>query len=180
MSIVTKGGDSGTTGLMFNRRVPKTHPQVEACGAVDELNAALGLARAASRDAAFTGRLLPIQKMLVTLMGELSVAAEDRQRYRREGFPSVDTRLTSHLDQWISELEAQGVSFGDWAMPGGNSVSAALDLARTVCRRAERRACALGDSGQLENAEVIVFLNRLSDLLWLLARREDGKDSNKL
>ena len=173
MSIVTKAGDSGTTGLMYNRRVPKDHPRVEACGAVDELNAALGMARAASRDKGLNEKLLGIQRALVTIMGDLGVASADRQRYVRDGFPLVSPELTGTFDRWVQDIEEKGISFEGWAMPGGNPVSAPLDLARTVCRRAERRVSTLKESGELENGEVLVALNRLSDLLWLLARRSD-------
>ena len=90
MSIVTKTGDAGTTALMFGRRVPKSHPRVEACGAVDELNAALGLARATAADDFVAGHLPAIQKDLIVLMGELGVLPEDLPRYVRDGYSLVD------------------------------------------------------------------------------------------
>ena len=170
MSIVTKTGDQGSTSLMYKRRVSKCHPRVEAYGAVDELNSALGLARA-SASQRFVGEVIePIQKDLVILMGELATAVEDLPRYVKDGFSLVTPDLTSRLDSSVKTIEAQDISFKGWATPGANIASAALDVARTVCRRAERRVCALQESGQLNNPEIIVFLNRLSDLLWLLAR----------
>jgi cob(I)alamin adenosyltransferase len=170
MSIATKTGDDGTTGLMYNRRVPKIHARVEAYGTVDELNAALGLARAAATDDFVRGNLFWIQKSLVDLMGELSVTLEDLPRYAKDGFTLVTPAMTAKLDVLVQEIEAQKVSFNGWATPGATQTSAVLDLARTICRRAERRACALRESGELKNAEIIIYLNRLSDLLWLFAR----------
>jgi cob(I)alamin adenosyltransferase len=175
MSIVTKTGDRGTTGLMYNRRVSKCHPRVEAYGAVDELNAALGLARATATAPFVTQSLDGIQKDLVVLMGELATAAEDLPRYVKDGYTLVTPAMTSTLDPWIREVEARNPSFRGWATPGANLASATLDVARTVCRRAERRVCELNEAGQLQNPEAIIYLNRLSDLLWLLARWEEPR-----
>jgi cob(I)alamin adenosyltransferase len=175
MSIVTKGGDRGTTALMYNRRVSKCHPRVEACGAVDELNAALGLARAAASHDLLRERLTSIQKDLLLLMGELATAAEDLPRYVKDGHARVTPAMPAALEKWISALEAANVSTKGWAIPGANAASAALDLARTVCRRAERRACTLQEAAQLDNPEIVIYLNRLSDLLWLLARWAEVK-----
>jgi cob(I)alamin adenosyltransferase len=175
MSIVTKTGDLGTTALMFGRRVPKNHPRVEACGAVDELNAALGLARATATDD-FVARNLPaIQKDLVALMGELGVLRRDLPRYFRNGHSRVAPAMTATLDALVRKIESQNMAFKGWAMPGATLHSAALDVARTVCRRAERRVCALKESGGPVNAEIIIYLNRLGDLLWLFARRVETK-----
>jgi cob(I)alamin adenosyltransferase len=180
MSIATKTGDSGTTGLMYGRRVLKNHPRVEACGAVDELNAALGLARATAMDD-FVARNLPtIQKDLIVLMGELGVLPEDLPRYVKDGYSPVTPAMTVPLDALVKEIESQNVAFKGWATPGATLHSAALDVARTVCRRAERRVCALKESGVPVNAEIIIYLNRLSDLLWLFARWVETKtDSTK-
>jgi len=173
MSIVTKTGDLGETSLMYNRRVSKCHPRVEAYGDVDELNAAIGLARALSSDAFIADNLLLIQKDLIHLMGELATAIADLQRYVKDGFSRVTPDLTARLETVVVSLEGQKVSFRGWATPGANPAAAALDVARTVCRRAERRVCALQQASQLDNSEVIVYLNRLSDLLWLLGRRAE-------
>ena len=178
MSIVTKKGDDGTTGLMYNRRRRKQDPQVEAYGSVDELNAALGVARAAARQEGLREKLIGIQKDLVTVMGELATLAEDLPRYVKDGFVTVKPEMTSKLDAMAREIEAQKVSFKGWATPGANAAAAALDLARTICRRAERRVCALQEVEEVRsgNPEIVVFLNRLSDVLWLLARWAEGHE----
>jgi cob(I)alamin adenosyltransferase len=170
MSIVTKTGDQGSTALMYNRRVPKSHPRVEAYGVVDEVNAAVGLARASTQHEFVRQNLLAVQKDLIVLMGELATSVEDLPRYIADGYSPVTADMTSRLDKVTQEIEASGISFKGWATPGETLPAAALDLARTVCRRAERRACALQEIGQLKNPEIIVYVNRLSDLLWLLAR----------
>ena len=170
MSIVTKTGDAGTTGLMYGHRVPKNHPRVEACGALDELNAALGLARASSTADFVRAHLLWIQQRLVDVMGEVGVLVEDLPRYTGQGYALVTPDFTARLDALVRELEAQKISFQGWATPGANLAAATLDVARTVCRRAERRVVDLQPSGELKNPEVLIFLNRLADALWLLAR----------
>ena len=170
MSIVTKSGDDGTTALMYGRRVPKTHPRVEACGAVDELNAALGMARASAEHNFIRDSLSAFQKDLIVLMGVLGVLPEDLPRYAKDGFPQVTPAMTARLDELVKEIELQNAGFKGWATPGSVPQSAALDVARTVCRRAERRVCALGEPGVPTHPEIVVYLNRLGDLLWLLAR----------
>jgi cob(I)alamin adenosyltransferase len=175
MSIATKNGDDGTTALIYGRRVPKTHPRVEACGAVDELNAALGVARASAEHDFVRNNLLVIQKDLIVLMGELCVQPEDLPRYVKDGYSLVTPAMTATLDALVRKIEGQNVSFKGWATPGATPQSAALDLARTICRRAERRVCGLKETGELKNAEIIIYLNRLSDLLWLFARWVETK-----
>lgn len=170
MSIVTKTGDKGATGLMFGRRVSKCSPNVEACGTVDELNSAIGLARATSKRKFLRENLFLIQKELVILMGEIGVLETDLPRYLKGGYSRVTPVMTKKLDVLVANLEAQNVSFKGWATPGANLNSAALDVARTVCRRAERRICALQEISELHNPEIIIYLNRLADLLWLMAR----------
>jgi cob(I)alamin adenosyltransferase len=173
MSIVTKTGDDGTTGLMYRRRVSKCHPRVEAYGAVDELNTALGLARAAGPPNGLGAQLLLIQKELVALMGELATLPEDRPRYIQDGYAAVTGEMTARLEKVVAEIEAKKIAFKGWATPGATLPAAALDLARTACRRAERRGWALREAGQLENMEILLYLNRLSDTLWLMARQAE-------
>ena len=170
MSIVTKRGDTGRTGLMYDRRVPKCHPRVEAYGCVDELNAALGIAKAAADQTALRASLTSIQNDLVVLMGELATAAEDMERYVRDGFRLVSPDMAARLEQQVADIEAHQTRFSGWATPGATHDSAALDLARTICRRTERRVCELHEAGEPVNAQILVYLNRLADLLWLFAR----------
>ena len=170
MSIATKTGDHGTTGLMYGHRVPKNHPRVEACGTLDELNSAIGLARATATEKFVSENLFWIQKSLVDVMGEVGVLTEDLPRYEKAGFKLVTPELTAKLDALVKEIEAQKISFAGWATPGATQNSAALDVARSTCRRAERRVYDLRAAGELKNAEILIFLNRLSDLLWLFAR----------
>ncbi|MCC5806824.1 MAG: cob(I)yrinic acid a,c-diamide adenosyltransferase [Opitutales bacterium] len=169
MSIATKNGDDGTTRLMFNRAVPKDDPRVEAYGTVDELNAVLGLARA-SGPPALRARVEAVQRRLVALMGGLAVLPEDAARYRAKGYPCLHDEAVEEVEAWIGELEAADSSFRGWVMPGGTAAGAAFDHARAVCRRAERRVYTLHMQSPVEGV-VLRFLNRLSDLLWLLARK---------
>jgi cob(I)alamin adenosyltransferase len=170
MSIVTRTGDDGTTGLMYNRRVPKSAPRVEAYGTIDELNATLGMARSLTPHAFIQEALLAIQRDLVLVMGELATLPSDLGRYQQDGFKVTDQGFIERVEAVIRRVEAEGVSYKGWATPGATTDSAALDVARTTCRRAERRVHALGASGEPASEVVLVFLNRLSDLLWLLAR----------
>ena len=167
MSIVTKTGDKGMTALMYGRRVSKCHPRVEAYGCVDELNTALGLARATADQPFIRENLFVIQRDLVTLMGELATAVEDLPRYVKDNYTLVTSQLTHKLDALVREVEAQSVSFKGWATPGACLNSAALDGARTVCRRAERRMVSLHPP---VDALALRYVNRLSDLLFVMAR----------
>src|SRR5262245_2898316 len=115
MSIATKTGDAGTTGLMYNRRVPKSHPRVEAYGSVDEVNTAIGMARALATEDFVRGHLLPIQADLVVLMGELATEAGDLERYVKDGFQLVTPAMTVKLDEVVREIEGQQISFKGWA-----------------------------------------------------------------
>ena len=144
---------------------------------MDELNAALGLARAQGGDGFVQETLLAIQRDLVILMGELATATEDLARYVKDGYSVVTQDLTAKLDKVAREIEAQKIDLKGWATPGATPASAALDLARTVCRRSERRVCELEQTLQLNNPEIIIFLNRLSDLLWLMARWVETKSA---
>jgi cob(I)alamin adenosyltransferase len=174
VSICTKTGDSGQTGLMYNRRVSKTHPRIRACGAVDELNAALGLARAELKDPGANEKLLKIQKQLVALMGELATHKDDLERYKRDGFDLLPATAPNEVESWIAELEARNISFRGWATPGATREAAAFDWARAVCRRAEREVQELIEAGEIDNRALQIFLNRVSDYLWLSARAAES------
>jgi cob(I)alamin adenosyltransferase len=176
MSIATKTGDSGETALMFGVRVSKTDMRVEAYGTVDELNAALGLVRATTEEEIIQEAVLSVQKELVILMGELAVADKDHERYLKGGFEVVTAAMVDRLTEVVHDLEENHqVDFKHWATPGYNLSSAALDLARTTCRRAERRVVALSNCPDYVNPESIRYLNRLSDVLWLFARYIETK-----
>lgn len=169
MSIATRTGDDGTTGLLYNRRVPKSHPRIEAVGSVDELNASIGMARALNGPGFIGDNLLAIQKALVNFMGEVATLPEDLEKYRR-AFESITPACTEKLDSIVAEIEGKGVSFRGWATPGANAAAGALDVARTTCRRAERRVHVLVAADEIKNPELLIYLNRLSDVLWLMAR----------
>ena len=171
MSIATKTGDEGETSLMYGRRVPKTDARVDAYGSVDELNSALGLARASAVEGFLSEQILAIQKELVVVMGELATAGEDLDRYTKDGFKLTSPAMTDRLTDVVDDLEKNRLGkFKDWAVPGKTLNAAALDLARTTCRRAERRVAALMAADPKFNREILRYLNRLSDVCWLLGR----------
>ncbi|MDE0826761.1 MAG: cob(I)yrinic acid a,c-diamide adenosyltransferase [Akkermansiaceae bacterium] len=174
MSIVTKTGDDGETSLLFGKRVAKTDPRIEAVGALDELNAVLGVVRASGGSAECVRLIDRLQERLVGLMGEVGILPEDSERYAEKGYPVLDASHVEEVEVAAKGLEAKGLNFSGWARPGaaGSLVAAHLDVARTICRRAERRVLELGDG--VESDYVTVFLNRVSDMLWLLARDAEG------
>jgi cob(I)alamin adenosyltransferase len=179
MSIVTKTGDKGETSLMYGRRVPKDDPRVDAYGCVDEVNAALGFSRALSQNQFICDQILAVQKDLIVVMGELATVPEDRQRYVAEGFQLTSRSMVERLTGVIVDLEKDPSLYPkDWVIPGGNPPSAALDLARTTCRRAERRVATLVEEKKDFNPEILRYLNRLSDLCWVLARYTEKTDEN--
>jgi cob(I)alamin adenosyltransferase len=172
MSIVTKTGDKGETALMYGRRVSKSDPRVDAYGCVDELTAALGLARAFSENAFISEQILLVQKDLIVLMGELATAREDIERYVKDEFKLTSAGMIDRIGGVIVDLEKDKSLYPkDWVIPGGTVVSAALDFARTTARHAERRVAALKNL----NPEILRYLNRLSDFCWVLARYSEKK-----
>ncbi|MEP6937532.1 MAG: cob(I)yrinic acid a,c-diamide adenosyltransferase [Chthoniobacterales bacterium] len=172
MSIATKTGDAGETSLMYGRRVSKTDARMAANGGIDELNAALGVARVTSEEAFVTEQIYVIQKELIVVMGELATAEEDLARYAKDGFELTTATMVDRLTAVIDNLEKDKLlHFTDWVIPGRTMLSATLDVARTTCRRAERTVAAL----PLRNPEIVRYLNRLSDLCWLLGRYAEKK-----
>jgi cob(I)alamin adenosyltransferase len=171
MSIVTKTGDQGETSLMYGRRVLKTHARVEAYGSVDELNAALGLARSVASDKFVSEQILAAQKDLIVVMGELATDPQDRQRFLKNGFHLTTSEMVERVTSEIVDLEKDKSLYPkDWVIPGTTQLSAALDVARTICRRAERQATGMMTLEKDFNGEIVRYLNRLSDLCWVLAR----------
>jgi len=175
-SIVTKTGDRGQTGLLYGGRVSKTDVRTEAYGAVDETISALGLARALTRVKARRVSILRVQRELFTVGAELATDASEYDTLRKH-FLVVTEAMTRQLEGEIDRLEAAVPLADAFVIPGGTSAAAALDVARTVCRRAERRIVAVQEAGMLPNPEVLRYMNRLSDLLFMLARAEEGKAS---
>lgn len=176
-SIATRTGDDGTTSLLYGQRVPKDHPQIETVGAFDELNAALGAAKALlgtdPRGAELRAALTRSQRLLVALMGEVACAEEDAARYAASKFARLGPEDVLVLDRELAALEARGLQLEGWATPGATPLAAAFDVARTAARRAERRLAALPAHGRAVRPELRHFVNRLSDLLWLLAREAE-------
>lgn len=175
MSIATKTGDTGATSLLFGRRVSKSDFRIECNGAIDELNASLGMARAqvaGVTDAGFIRDAIQgVQKELVNLMGEIAVAPGDRPQHAAAGYPAVTSASVDGLTALVDDLEKnRHVNFARWATPGDSVASAALDVARTVCRRAERHVVSLREVDSTLNVQIVRYLNRLSDLCWLWAR----------
>jgi cob(I)alamin adenosyltransferase len=169
MSIATRGGDDGTTGLAFNRRVSKNHPRVRAYGAIDEFSAAIGLARASDPNPKHKEIILGVQKDLLRIMAVLAVGNEDREKMGARYHP-IGAADVERLDALVKELEARTPPFKDWVLPGDDLWSAHLHHARAVCRRAEREIIAARDAGNVVDADLVHYINRLSDICWLLAR----------
>ncbi len=176
MSIATRTGDDGTTSLLYGRRVPKDHPQIEAVGAFDELNVALGAAKTHLPPAAAATRdlLTAIQQNLVALMGELACAEADLARHAGSRFAKLGPADLARLDAAIASLEGQGLKFDGWATPGANPLAVAFDTARVTARRAERRLTSLPAHGRTLRPELRAYANRVADLLWLLARQAEN------
>lgn len=166
MSIVTKTGDGGETGLFGGGRVNKDDPRVEAYGEVDELNAALGLARAQKLDTSLDELLQEIQSQLFTVGSVLATPKESRAA---SVIPQLRTSWAVAMEKQIAGFDRELLPLNAFILPGGTPAASALHLARTICRRAERRVVPLVRDGQV-NPDVVVYLNRLSDLLFTLAR----------
>jgi cob(I)alamin adenosyltransferase len=166
--VTTRTGDDGTTGLGGGQRVGKDAARIEACGAVDELNSFIGQARALGLDPLAGEELGRVQHDLFLLGGELCLLEEDRKRL---GTAGIEERHLERLEALVERLQGELGPLKEFILPGGAPGAAALHVARTVCRRAERRVVALA---RLESVRppVVKYLNRLSDLLFVLARHE--------
>ena len=166
MSIATKHGDKGDTGLIGGARVSKADLRVEAYGTVDELGAALGFARSICEDAEVGELAKAIQRELFTVAGAIASP---------KGGDESETTYVSHamveaLTAHVNRIEATEGLLSDWSLPGDHAAAAAFDVARTICRRAERCVVRLSETGAEVNAQVVPYLNRLSDLIWLMGR----------
>lgn len=170
--IYTKTGDDGTTGLYFGGRVRKDSAQIEVNGAVDEAQAAIGLARAESAPGSeLNEQLTALERELYVLMAEVATAPENRHKLK-PGASLVTEAMVLELERGIDGLRERPDIPSDFTVPGENRCAAALDLARTIVRRAERLAVV----DPVEGSFVVTYLNRLSDLLWAMARGQEGPE----
>lgn len=165
MSIATKTGDKGQTSLIGGLRVSKSDSRVEAYGTVDELNSAIGFARSICDDHEIAEIAKALQRELFHVGSSLATPAESRKKE-----PPVTEKMVDALTDHVHRIEAMEGILSDWSIPGEHPASAAFDVARTVCRRAERAVVRLAESGDDVPPVVITYLNRLSDLLWLFGR----------
>ncbi len=168
MKIYTKTGDQGETGLFGGGRVPKDHPRVEAYGDIDELNAVLGMARAVELMPRIDELLVPVQRDLFSIGALLATPNPDKMKQQLQK-ARIDEARVQQLERAIDDGERELEPLRAFILPGGTPKSAALHVARTVCRRAERRVIGLQRETEMPQI-VIKYLNRLSDLLFVLAR----------
>ncbi len=164
MSIATKTGDKGQTSLVGGQRVSKSDPRVETYGTLDELGSVMGFARSICKNEKVAQATKAIQKDLFTVSASLASPEDDKKTNR------VTQEMVGSLTKQVEEIEAIEGILGDWVLPGEDTVSAAYDVARTVCRRAERAAVRLDESGGGVDPLAVTYINRLSDLLWLFGR----------
>lgn len=171
MRIYTKTGDDGTTGLFYGGRVPKDATAPEAYGTVDEVVSALGVARAAA-GAERAGEILALQRELFVVGAELATAPANHAKLV-DGVSRVTAAMVDRLERLLDEIMDAVGAPTEFVVPGGNPVAAALDHARSVARRAERRAVTHTAAHGIEGSFVVPYLNRLNDLLYMLARAEE-------
>lgn len=172
MKIYTKTGDDGTTGLFYGGRVSKADLGPEAYGTVDEATSALGVARSLA-DGAMVELILSLQRDLFVVGAELATGVENRSKLEPE--TSLATAaMVDRLEREIDRIEADVGMPSEFVVPGGNSLAAALDVARTVVRRGERRAVEWRDRLGITDSHVVPYLNRLADLVYMMARQAEG------
>ena len=169
-SITTKIGDDGTTRLFSGEEVQKDSPRTAAYGDVDELGSLLGVARAHVQHPGISSALVEIQRSLFTVAAELATTEEHVNRLARR----VDDGMLREMDQSREAVEEEIRMPDGFVIPGGTIGAAHIDHARTVARRCERQVVGLIRNGHIQNMNVLIWFNRLSDYLWLLARREEG------
>ena len=166
MSISTKRGDGGQTGLAGGIRTSKADIRVEAYGTVDELNTVLGFARSICDDAEIVSWTETIQRTLFRLGSALASPPASKKLP-----PVISPEDVDLLTSLVHKIEATEGILSDWSLPGAHTQSAAYEIARTVCRRAERNTVRLIESGEDVKPEILAYLNRLSDVIWLFGRR---------
>jgi cob(I)alamin adenosyltransferase len=174
VKIYTKAGDDGTTGLLYGGRVPKDDERTDVYGTLDEAVSALGLARAGSLSSRVSEITVRIQREMFVVGAQLATA-QDNQDKLRPGISKVTPDMTTRAESDIDALVAEHPLPGEFVLPGETPGSAGLDLARSIVRRAERVAVGMNRAGQLPDAEILRYLNRVSDLLYALARFEESE-----
>jgi len=166
MSITTKRGDNGTTGLPGGVRVSKADARVECYGTIDELISQMGFARSISEHEEVRELTKQIQRELFKVGSAIGTAPQSRKPA-----PEITQEMVDALGAHAQRIESMPGVLNDWSLPGEIPDSAAMDVARTICRRAERLAVRLFEDGALQNLHILAYLNRLSDLLWLMGRQ---------
>ncbi len=168
MKIYTKTGDKGQTSLLRGGRVPKHHPRVDVYGTMDELNSQIGLVRALNEDTAVEEKLDWIQERLHVLCSDVAAPPSDTEEDAR--IPRISEDNVTRLERMIDEMDEDLPQLMNFILPGGNPAGAALHVARTICRRGERRLTEIAEMGEAINEHSLTFVNRLSDTLFTLAR----------
>jgi cob(I)alamin adenosyltransferase len=170
--IYTRHGDEGETGLLYGGRVSKADPRFEACGTVDEAVSALGLARSLVKAENLKSAIKAIQQDLFTVAAELATDPKEYSKLQKH-FGTVRPAMIDHLESLIDELNQEISLARTFIIPGASAASGALDLSRSILRRAERRVVELNEQDLLGNPQVLKYINRLADLIFLMARYED-------
>jgi cob(I)alamin adenosyltransferase len=170
--VYTKFGDKGETSLLYGGRVSKNNPHTEAYGITDEAVSAMGLGRCLSEDQRVKDILRDLQRELFTIAAELATDPDKYELFKQH-FKPVTQEMVDNLEQTIDSLEEEFEMPKVFVLPGGSPASSAIDMARTIIRTAERRVVALAEAGGLTNQLILNYLNRLGDLLFVLARYQD-------
>jgi len=176
MKLFNKKGDGGHTSLLYGQRIPKSDPRPETYGTLDEANSTLGFAKALSKDEEIKEIIEKIQKGLFVVGAELATDSQDYKKLKER----IEEEEIRKLQDLIEDLEGKVNLPRSFIIPGGSVVSAALDMARTIIRRGERRAAGLKEDNILLNDNILAYLNRSADLIFILARYEEAKAGKKI
>jgi cob(I)alamin adenosyltransferase len=176
MRIYTKTGDRGATSLLYGGRVKKSCLRVEICGILDELNSFLGLGRSLLKGKTIKKLIAHIQKDIYMMCTEIATHTPSVHKLKKR----INVQNVKSLESLIDKLEKKNkAKISGFILPGKNTLSAALDVARSIARKVERRAVILRNKGMLKNRYILAYLNRLSDLLYLLARSYEKRKKKK-
>jgi cob(I)alamin adenosyltransferase len=176
MSITTKTGDTGKTRLFSGEKISKNAPQTQAYGDIDELVSILGIVRASSSDSRLGTDIMTLQTQLFTVGAELATTPSNITKLTQR----IDMAIVAEMDAKCQTLESQIIMPKTFILPGGTLTAAYIDMARAVSRRCERQIVALHDAQLIDNAHMLIWINRVSDYLWLLARYHEGHHTQEL